>query len=69
VARNLDTLLAENPCVRFYNQQRGYVRCTVTPASWRSDYLVVDKVTTPGGAVTKTASYQVESGRPGAEKV
>jgi alkaline phosphatase D len=69
VARNLDTLLAENPCVRYYNQQRGYVRCTVTPASWRSDYVVVDKVTMPGGSISTSASYQVENGKLGAEKV
>ncbi len=69
VPRNLESLLAENPCVRFYNQQRGYVRCTVTPSSWRSDYLVIDKVTTPGGVISKVASYQVANGKPGAEKV
>ena len=28
---NSDAVLAENPSVRFFNSQRGYVRCTVTP--------------------------------------
>jgi alkaline phosphatase D len=69
IPKNLDTLLAENPCVRYYNQQRGYVRCTVTPASWRSDYLVVDQVTKPGGVISTAASFQVQNGRPGAEKL
>ncbi len=67
--RNLDTLLAENPCVRFYNQQRGYVRCTVTPSTWRSDFVVVDKVTTPGGVFSTAASFQVANGKAGAEKI
>ena len=30
-ARNQDRLLSDNPCVRFHNGQRGYVRCTITP--------------------------------------
>jgi alkaline phosphatase D len=64
---DLDTLLAENPCVRFHNRQRGYVRCTLTPGAWRSDYLVVDDVTKPGGNVTNRASFVVEAGHPGAK--
>lgn len=64
--RNLDTLLAENPCVRFYNQQRGYVRCTVTPNNWRSDYIVIEDITKPGGNIVDKASFVVEAGKPGA---
>jgi alkaline phosphatase D len=64
----LDKLLAENPCVRFHNRQRGYVRCTVTPKSWRSDYLMVDDVTKPGGSVNNRASFVVEAGHPGAKQ-
>ena len=30
---DLDALLAENPHVKFYNGQRGYVRCRWTRAS------------------------------------
>ncbi len=67
--KNLDTLLSENPFVKFYNQQRGYVRCTVTPTTWRSDYIVVDQVTKPGGKATVSASFQVQNGKPGAERV
>ncbi len=32
---------------RFFNRQRGYVRCTVTPDQWRSDYRVLQRVTRP----------------------
>lgn len=63
----LDSLLAENPCVRFHNRERGYVACELTPESWRSDYIVVDDVTKPGGNVTCRASFAIEAGRPGAE--
>jgi alkaline phosphatase D len=66
--RNLDTLLAQNPCVRFHNRQRGYVRCTITPNAWRSDYQIVPDVLRPGGAVHTRASFVVEAGRPGAQE-
>ena len=29
--KKAETVMAENPCVKFFNAQRGYVRCTVTP--------------------------------------
>jgi alkaline phosphatase D len=68
VPRGLDSLLAYNPAVTYHNAERGYVRCSVTPQMWRSDYVVVDDVTKPGGAVSTRASFVVEAGRPGAVK-
>ena len=56
------TLMAENPGIRFFNGQRGYVRCTVTKDQWRSDYQVVEKVTEPGMPVKTRASFVVEAG-------
>ena len=61
-----DRRLGENPCVRFFNAQRGYVLCNVTPGHWRSDYRVVEAVTTPEAPVSTRASFVVESGTPGA---
>ena len=61
---NLDALQANNPCVKFQNNERGYVCCTVTPFDWTSDYMVVDDVLKPGGKVFKRASFVVESGDP-----
>lgn len=60
-----EKILAENPCVRFLNQQRGYVRCTLTRDALRSDFQVVPDVLHPGGAVHTRASFVVEAGRPG----
>lgn len=60
-------LQATNPNLRYYNSQRGYVRCTVTPKQWRSDYMVVDKVTEPDAPIHKTAEFVVEAGRPGVQ--
>lgn len=57
-------LMAANPCVKFHNRQRGYVRCTLTPGTWQSDYMVVDDVLRPGGNVTRRAAFLVEAGDP-----
>jgi alkaline phosphatase D len=58
----------DNPCVRFVNGERGYVSCTVTPDTWRSDYRVVPFIERPGGPVVTRASYVVETGQPGAKE-
>lgn len=60
--------LAANPCVKFVNRERGDVCCTVTPGTWKSDYVVVDDVTRPGGKVETRQSFVVEAGRPGVQK-
>jgi alkaline phosphatase D len=64
--KGLAAVLAENPCVKFFNTQRGYVRCTVTPSAWKSDYVVVEDVTKPGAPAVNRASFAVEAGKPGA---
>jgi alkaline phosphatase D len=66
-AADLTRLQAANPGVRFHNRERGYVRCEVTPAAWRSDYVVVDDVTKPGGKALTRAAFVVEAGTPGAK--
>ena len=64
-ARYQDRLLADNPGVKFHNGQRGYVRCTITPKVWRSDYQVLEQVTQPGAIAMTKASFVVEAGKPG----
>jgi alkaline phosphatase D len=60
------SILSENPFVRFYNGERGYVSCIVTPQEWRSDYRVVEFIDRPGAAAITRKSYVVESGQAGA---
>ncbi len=67
-ARYQDRLLSDNPGVRFHNGQRGYVRCTITPREWRSDFQVVENVTEPGATARTKASFIVEVGKPGATR-
>lgn len=66
--KNLEQLKADNPCVQYHNQERGYVRCVVTPDNWTSDYVVVEDVKAEGGSCLTRASYTVEAGRPGAQQ-
>ena len=54
-----------NAHLKFYNKQRGYVRCTVTPDRWRADCRVVPFVTRPGAPISTRASFVVENGVPG----
>ena len=60
-----EATLAENPFVKFYNGERGYVRCEVTPQRWQTDYQVVPFVSRKGAPQITRASFVVEQGRPG----
>jgi alkaline phosphatase D len=62
--KTTDQLLAENPFVKYFNAERGYVRCEVTPQQWRADYRTVPFVTKPGAPLNTRASFVVESGTP-----
>lgn len=62
-----ENLLAANPHLRFFNSQRGYVRCRITPEEWRSDFRVVPYVTRPGAPISTRATYAIENGVPGVQ--
>ena len=61
--KGLTELLAENPFVKFHNAERGYVRCEVTPTTWRTDFRTVEYVSRPGAPLQTRASFVVEDGR------
>ena len=63
-----ESVQLDNPFVRFYNGQRGYVSCTVTPQTWQADYQVVEYVSRPGAPLVTRASFRVDEGQPGAKK-
>lgn len=67
--KDTDGVLADNPFVKFYNAERGYVRCEVTPDAWRTDFRVAPIVSKPGEPCLTRASFVLENGRPGAERV
>lgn len=65
---SLPLQMAENPFVRFFSAERGYVSCEVTPERWTSHYRAVPEVTKPGGPVVTRRTFVVEQGRPGAQQ-
>jgi alkaline phosphatase D len=62
------TVYSENPGVQFFNSERGYVRCTIKPGQWRSDFRTVSYVTKPHAPIATRASFVVEAGKAGAQK-
>jgi alkaline phosphatase D len=61
-------VLAANPHIKFFNDQRGYVVNEVTPESWTAHYRVVERVTVPDQPVTTRASFTLTSGKPGLDR-
>jgi alkaline phosphatase D len=64
-----DRILARNPHIKFFNDYRGYVRCTVTPEKWQADYRVIPFVTEPGAAISTRASLVYEKDGKGIKEV
>lgn len=63
------TMLSENPFVKFFNAERGYVSCEITPKSWTTHYRTVPVVSKPGGKLVTRKSFVVEAGRPGLQEI
>jgi alkaline phosphatase D len=58
-----------NPHVLFRDNHRGYVRCTLTPDQWLSEFRTVEKVEQPTSPASTLASFVIENGRAGAARV
>ena len=59
---------AQNDFVRYYNSNRGYVSCDLTPKSWTTHFRVTPYVDRPGSPIINQASFVLESGKPGAKR-
>lgn len=60
-----DQYLAFNPDLKFVNDQRGYATCEVTAEAWRTNFMVVDKVSSKDCSLTRRAVGEVAHGEPG----
>jgi alkaline phosphatase D len=58
-------MLQENPFVRFFNNERGYVACDITPEQWTTHYRTVPYVSRPGAPVVTRRTMVVEAGKRG----
>jgi len=56
---------ATNPHCQLFDARRGYQVFDIGRDLWRTDVRVVDRVTTPGGALSTVARFAVEQKRPG----
>jgi len=61
--------MANNPELKFINNRRGYMTCDVTRDEWRTNFMVVDKISTPGGTLSKRATWAVAHGEPALREV
>jgi alkaline phosphatase D len=69
--RNLFTRYQDdpnNPHIVVRNNNRGYVRCTLTPDSWTSEYRKASTVTKPQATASTLATFVIEDGRAGAAR-
>jgi len=66
--KRLPEVLSENPFVKFYNGERGYVVCEITPKQWQTDFRTVEYVTRPGAPRQTRATFVVEAGQPKLQK-
>ena len=58
-------VMAQNPHMKFFNDQRGYLLCDVTSKQWTAKFRVVDFVSHPGAPIRTRRAIAVEAGRPG----
>lgn len=63
-----DNAMSHNPHIKFFNAQRGYVRCRLSPERLQTDFRVMPYVTRPNAPIATRASYIVENGIPGAQE-
>jgi alkaline phosphatase D len=62
-------IVDHNPHIKFFNGQRGYVRCILSPTEWRADYRVLPYVKQRGATISTKATYKVAAGKPGLQPV
>lgn len=66
--KDLDAVLSENPFVKLWNAERGYVSCEVTPKTWIAHYRVAPDISRRHAPIVTRATFAVEAGKPGAER-
>jgi alkaline phosphatase D len=60
---------AENPHVKWQQNRRGYMRCTVDGDAWATEYRTVAYVSRPDAPVETPTRWRVTRGRAGIERL
>ncbi|MFV0443865.1 MAG: alkaline phosphatase D family protein [Planctomycetaceae bacterium] len=58
----------QNDFVKWYNSNRGYVSCEVTPKRWTAHFRITPFVDKPGSPIETPATFVIKAGRAGAER-
>ncbi|HUS96626.1 MAG TPA: alkaline phosphatase D family protein [Hyphomicrobiaceae bacterium] len=58
-----------NPHIKFYNNQRGYVRHTVTPERWQADFRILETVSVRDAPIKTRISLVSNRKSPGIRKL
>ncbi|MCP4885883.1 MAG: alkaline phosphatase [Planctomycetaceae bacterium] len=58
----------QNEFVQWYNSNRGYVSCDLTPNTWTSHFRTTPFVDRPDAPLITKASFVIEKGKAGAQK-
>jgi alkaline phosphatase D len=66
---DLDKLYSANPGLKYHNQERGYVRCQLSPTKLQADFMTVSDVLKPGGVTNRRVTFVVESDTAQAEQI
>ena len=62
--------LSDNPHTKFFDGAfRGYVRCNLNRDRWQTDFRVVSTILDQDADISTLASFVVEDGQPGAQRV
>jgi alkaline phosphatase D len=67
-SERLSKALPDNLHVKFQSSRRGYLRCHLDGAAWRTDLCVLPYVSRPGAPVETAASFVIEDGSPGLQR-
>ena len=61
--------LAGNPHLKWFDSQRGYTVCEITPERWTATYRAVADQFDESSPVTTISSWEVVAGTPGVQQL
>ena len=63
------TQLSENPHIKWHENRRGYISCTIDRSQWLSEFRSVGYVSKPGAPIETASRWRAQHGRPGVERL
>jgi alkaline phosphatase D len=60
---------ADNPHIKWQQNRRGYMKCTVDGAAWTTEFRTVPFVTKPDAPVDTSSRWRVTRGKAGIERL